>query len=99
MPCNHSCKSHASCLEQVPIFTSLSCEERMEIMEIASSRSFAKGEMVYGAGNRGGTLFVLYTGRVKLYRLNASGKEQVLRFVKPRIYRGAIPLFILAFHR
>lgn len=93
MPCNHSCESHASCIEHVPIFASLSREERMEIIEIASSRSFEKGETVYGAGDRGGTLFVLYTGRVKLYRLNASGKEQVLRLVEPGEFIGELSLF------
>ena len=93
MPCNHSCENHASCIEHVPIFASLSCEERMEIMEIASSRSFEKGETVYGAGDRGGTLFVLHTGRIKLYRLNASGKEQVLRLVEPGEFIGELSLF------
>lgn len=93
MQCNHGCESHASCIEHVPIFASLSREERMEIVEIASSRSFEKGETVYRAGDKGGTLFVLYTGRVKLYRLNASGKEQVLRFVKPGEFIGELSLF------
>ena len=93
MQCNHGCESHASCIEHVPIFASLSREERMEIVEIASSRSFEKGETVYRAGDKGGTLFVLHTGRVKLYRLNASGKEQVLRFVKPGEFIGELSLF------
>lgn len=93
MQCNHGCESHAGCIEYVPIFASLSREERMEIVEIASSRSFEKGETIYRAGDKGGTLFVLYTGRVKLYRLNASGKEQVLRFVKPGEFIGELSLF------
>jgi CRP-like cAMP-binding protein len=93
MQCNHSCQSHASCIDHVPIFASLSREERMEIIEIASSYSFDKGETVYQAGDEGGTLFVLYTGRVKLFRLNASGKEQVLRLVEPGEFIGELSLF------
>ncbi|MGI6161738.1 MAG: Crp/Fnr family transcriptional regulator [Christensenellales bacterium] len=65
----------------------------MEIIEIASSYSFDKGETVYQAGDEGGTLFVLYTGRVKLFRLNASGKEQVLRLVEPGEFIGELSLF------
>jgi len=65
----------------------------MEIVEIASSRSFEKGEMVYGAGDVGGTLFVLHTGRAKLFRLNASGKEQVLRLIGPGEFFGELSLF------
>ena len=90
--CNH-CESHASCLDQVPIFDSLSNEEKMELMEIASSRSFEKGESVYRAGDEGGTLFVLHTGRAKLFRLNAGGKEQVLRLVEPGEFMGELSLF------
>ncbi len=91
--CNHSCESHASCIEHVPIFAGLSREERMEIVEIASSRSFEKGESVYRAGDEGGTLYVLYTGRIKLFRINVSGKEQVLRLVEPSEFIGELSLF------
>lgn len=89
----HHCESHAKCIEHVPIFASLNLEERFEIAEIASSRSFEKGEMVYRAGDKGGTLFVLHTGRVKLFRLNANGKEQVLRLVEPGEFFGELSLF------
>ena len=93
MQCDHHCESHASCIEQVSIFASLSREERMEIVEIASSRSFEKGEAIYQVGEEGGTLFVLHTGRAKLFRLNSSGKEQVLRLVGPGEFIGELSLF------
>lgn len=89
----HHCENHASCINQVPIFTGLSHEEKMEIVEIASTRSFEKGEMIYRAGDKGGTLFVLHTGRAKIYRLNANGKEQVLRLVEPGEFIGELSLF------
>jgi len=65
----------------------------LEISEIASSRSYKKGEMIYWAGDKGGTLFVLHTGRVKLFRLNENGKEQVLRLVEPGDFIGELSLF------
>lgn len=93
MQCCHHCQSHATCIQHVPIFSSLSHQEKMEIVEIASSRSYDKGETIYRAGDQGGTLFVLYTGRAKLFRLNASGKEQVLRLVEPGEFIGELSLF------
>ena len=93
MQCHHHCESHARCIDRVPIFASLSREERMEIVEIASSRSFEKGDMVYSAGDEGGTLFVPHVGRVKLFRLNANGKEQMLRLVVPGEFMGELSLF------
>lgn len=93
MQCCHHCESQGSCIDHVPIFASLSPEERLEIAEIASSRSFEKGETVYRAGDEGGTLFVLYTGRVRLFRLNVNGKEQLLRVVEPGDFIGELSLF------
>jgi CRP-like cAMP-binding protein len=93
MHCCHHSENHINCIEHVPIFSSLNHEEKMEIAEIASSRSFEKGEMIYRAGDKGGTLFVLHTGKVKLFRLNASGKEQVLRLVGPGEFMGELSLF------
>lgn len=93
MQCCHHSESHAICIEHVPIFGSLNHEEKMEIVEIASSRSFEKGETIYRAGDEGGTLFVLYTGKAKLFRLSASGKEQVLRLVEPGDFIGELSLF------
>lgn len=90
--CNH-CESHITCIDKVPIFSSLNSDEKMEIVDIASSRSYEKGETIYHAGDEGGTLFVLHTGRVKLFRLNASGKEQVLRLIGPGEFFGELSLF------
>src|SRR5690606_33952736 len=92
MGCRHGTGSHGDCIENVPIFSGLSCGERREILEIASSRSYEKGEMIYRAGDEGDTLFVLHAGRVKIFRLNANGKEQVLRLVGPGEFIGELSL-------
>jgi CRP-like cAMP-binding protein len=96
MKCDHNCAchdSHISCIQHVPIFANLSKEEMLEISEIATSRSYEKGEMIYWAGDEGGTLFVLFTGRAKLFRLNENGKEQLIRLVEPGEFIGELSLF------
>lgn len=45
------------------------------------------------AGDEGGTLYVLHSGRVKIYRLSASGKEQVIRVIEPGGFMGELSLF------
>lgn len=84
---------HIHCISVVPIFDSLNNEEKLEIAQIASSRSFLKGETIYQAGDEAGTLYVLYTGKVKLYRLSYSGKEQVSRIIGPGDFMGELSLF------
>ncbi len=84
---------HGNCVEMVPIFSNLSQEERLEIAAIAKAQTFKKGELVYMAGDEGGTLYVLHSGRVKIYRLSASGKEQVIRVIEPGGFMGELSLF------
>lgn len=90
--CNH-CENNVCCIDKVPIFASLSGEEKMDIAEVASTLSFEKGETIYKAGDEGNTLFVLDKGLVKIFRLSASGKEQVLRIVQPGEFMGELSLF------
>lgn len=81
-----------SCIERVPIFAGLNPSEVDEIAHIAEAIQIKKGDMVYEAGDAGGSLFVLDSGRVKTYRLNISGKEQVLRIVGPGDFLGELSL-------
>ncbi|NLW56847.1 MAG: Crp/Fnr family transcriptional regulator [Firmicutes bacterium] len=65
----------------------------LEIAAITRAQTFKKGELVYMAGDRGGKLYVLHTGRVKISRLSASGKEQVIRVLGPGEFMGELSLF------
>lgn len=85
--------SHSSCIESVPIFSSLSQEEMLEIAYITTPKRYKKGEMVYSSGDNGGKLYVLHTGKVKISRLSAAGKEQVIRVLGPGDFMGELSLF------
>ncbi|HOK42987.1 MAG TPA: Crp/Fnr family transcriptional regulator [Thermoclostridium caenicola] len=89
--CHHA--HHQDCIDRVPIFSSLSPGEKLEIARITSARTFQKGEMIYSAGDPGGKLYVLHTGTVKISRINAGGKEQVIRVVGPGDFMGELSLF------
>ena len=89
--CHHA--HHQGCIDRVPIFSNLSPEEKMEIARITSAKTFQKGEMIYSAGDPGGKLYVLHTGTVKISRINAGGKEQVIRVVGPGDFMGELSLF------
>ncbi len=93
MNCSCHRKGYSSCIDIVPIFSSLNCEEKKEIAAITTARTFEKGDMIYTAGDRGEKLYVIYTGRVKISRLSASGKEQVIRVLGPGEFMGELSLF------
>lgn len=86
-------ENHSECIKSVPIFNSLSEKEMQEISNITTSKIFEKGETVYKAGDKGGTLFVLHTGRVKIARINQTGKEQVIRVAESGEFMGELSLF------
>ena len=90
MSCEHE---QNNCIKCVPIFSNLNEDEMMEIALITYAKTFVKGEMVYTAGDKGGKLFVLHTGKVKITRLSANGKEQVIRVIGAGEFMGELSLF------
>lgn len=92
MGCCHHKDNNTNCIKSVPIFSSLTDEEMLEIAHITKAKTFEKGEMVYTAGDKGGTLFVLHTGKVKITRISGGGKEQVIRVIGPGEFMGELSL-------
>jgi len=82
-----------NCVEIVPIFATLTPEELDEVGAITFDRTYQKGEAVYRAGDRKGKLYLIHTGRVRVYRLSPDGKEQVTRMIGPGQFLGELSLF------
>lgn len=87
-------KSRQSCVHLVPIFNALNSQEITEIENITYSRTYAKGEMIYMAGEKGEKLFVIHRGKVKITRISESGREQVVRVLGPGDFMGELSLFV-----
>lgn len=94
MNCSCSNERERTCIEIVPIFNNLSYDEMLEIASITNSRQYKKGQMIYMAGDRGGNLFVVHKGKVKISRLSETGKEQVIRVLGPGEFMGELSLFV-----
>lgn len=95
MECSCNSKERGkTCIEIVPIFSSLNYDEMLEVAGITNSRQYKKGEMIYMAGDRGESLFVIHKGKVKITRFSESGKEQVIRVLEPGEFMGELSLFV-----
>lgn len=64
-----------------------------KIMPRIKEAKFKKNELIYSAGDPSDTLYVVRRGRVKIYRLSASGKEQLISFLNPGDFTGELSLF------
>lgn len=85
--------SENTCIELVPIFSTLTFDEMMEVASITVSKTYKKGEMVYLEGEREKKLYVIHRGSVKISRISSSGKEQVIRILGSGEFMGELSLF------
>lgn len=93
--CGHNMgtKEREFCISKVPIFNHLEPEEMLEILKKSSQMTFKKGEIIYIEGDPLEYLYIVHTGRVKIYQLFESGKEQLLRILESGEFMGELALF------
>ena len=65
-------------LRDVPLFQGLSDLELSSVKSCLREKSFEKGELLFMEGRSCERVFIVQSGRVKLYRTASSGREQIL---------------------
>lgn len=73
----------SSCVTQVPIFARLTPEQQDVVGSFARPVTLREGEILHGAGESVGQLFVVHSGRVKVVHTAPSGRTHLLRVVGP----------------
>jgi CRP-like cAMP-binding protein len=82
----------AEVLRQVPLFAELSDEELGSLGAALRRRRFARGEVIFLAGDPGDALYVIERGRVKIALSSPDGKEVVLTLLGPTDFFGDLAL-------
>src|SRR5690625_4890814 len=90
--------SHAACVSLVPIFNHLETSQMTEITGVTKSRMYKKGELLYTPNDISDTLYIVNSGFVRVYHLTETGKEQLIRFLKPGDFTGELSLFSSGTH-
>lgn len=91
--CNVHKEMKKLCISKVPIFNHLTDEEMRKILNKSRQMLFKKGEIIYHEGDPLKYLYIVHTGRVKIYQLFESGKEQLLRIIETGEFMGEHALF------
>jgi CRP/FNR family transcriptional regulator, cyclic AMP receptor protein len=65
-------------LRKAPLFASLTEQEMHAIASRLRKKHFQQGELLFGEGDSCRGLFVVTTGKVRLFKLSPAGREQVL---------------------
>lgn len=78
---------------QVPIFNHLEAESLALIHQKIHAVEFKKGEYLFRAEEPTNTLYIIQSGAIRLFHLLESGKEQLIRILKPGDFIGEWSLF------
>jgi CRP-like cAMP-binding protein len=75
------------------LFGSLQPGELAELAALARQRELAQGEMLFLAGEKAAGLFVIASGRIRAFRVNAQGREQTLHIEREGATLAEVPVF------
>ncbi len=70
-------------LKNCSLFERLTPEEISRVESCAQSRTFKRGELVYLPSDQSHSVFLLSSGRIKLYHITGDGKQAVLALIDP----------------
>ncbi len=80
-------------IRDLPLFSALSVAELRQLMRQSAVRSCKRHEMIFMEGDPYAGLYLMLSGRVKVFKTNLEGKEQIIHLVGPREAFADVPLF------
>lgn len=79
----HAEGDHLACIRLVPIFNHLEEGSMDRIAGKAHTKHYQKGEFLFRSQEKDDALYIVNRGKVRIYRLSDSGKEQLVRILNP----------------
>ena len=80
---NSASKSKALQTKDIFLFQDLSLKEHSVIGKCLKEATFEKGEIIFSEGMTCERIFIVQSGRVKIFRLSSAGREQILEVLGP----------------
>lgn len=81
-----------NCLNEVDLFADLTAEEMRAMDMMAPARMFRRGELVYSQSQPVTALFILKSGRIRVFRVAADGKALTMAILEPGAVFGEMLL-------
>jgi CRP/FNR family cyclic AMP-dependent transcriptional regulator len=80
-------------LRKTPLFANLTEAEMHALAVRVMKRRFQRGELLFGEGDACTGLFLVASGKIRIFKLSASGREQVLAVEGPGSSFAELPVF------
>ncbi len=81
-------------LRQVPLFSNLAPDHYEILAAITKEQRVKRGETIFSEGDPAERIYVVASGRVKIFKLSAEGKEQILHVFGPGEPFAEVAVFI-----
>jgi CRP/FNR family transcriptional regulator len=85
--------SIADVLKGTALFSALSDAELESLATRTLIRSYVSGELIFSEGEPCAGLYIVSRGRVRIFKISPSGREQVLALEGPRSSVAELPVF------
>jgi CRP/FNR family transcriptional regulator len=65
------------------VFDKLTPEELIEVNAMKDTNLYKKGQVIFYEGNHPKGIFIVYSGKVKVYKSGSSARDQIVRLARP----------------
>lgn len=80
-------------IRELPLFAALSIAELRQLMRQSTVRACKRNDIVFLEDDPYAGLYLVLSGRVKAFKTNSEGKEQIIHLLGPRELFADVPLF------
>ncbi|MGD0278478.1 MAG: Crp/Fnr family transcriptional regulator [Smithella sp.] len=77
----------------IPLFEGLPGNYCESLASIALKQKFSRGQMFFSEGDEGVGFYIILSGKVKIFKLSADGKEQILHILEDQEPFGEAAVF------
>lgn len=85
------CSDLLDFLGDTQIFYGLPGEQLAAIAQLARSQTYRKGETIFAQGDQSTGFYLVQSGRIKVFKLSASGREQILHIFGTGDHLAEVP--------
>jgi CRP/FNR family transcriptional regulator len=80
-------------LKQTPLFEALTPEEIGGLARLVTKKKFQRGELLFAEGDPCTGLYLVASGKIRIFKLSPSGREQILAVEGPGSSFAELPVF------
>lgn len=83
----------AEYLGSLPLFEGLPGAQLEALAGIVTEQKCDRGRIIFSEGDEGTGFYIIVRGRIKVFKISAEGREQILHIVGPGEPFGEVPVF------